>query len=83
MKNLKNKLIGTLGIAVMAMAMFFSTNVANSSNGELDLASLLEVNTANAECNGATFDAYCYTGSVCVLICQGQTTNGYGWSNTP
>jgi hypothetical protein len=47
------KLIGILGVAVIAMAMFFSTNSLNNSSGDLDLASLLNMNTANAEA-GAT-----------------------------
>ena len=83
MKNLKKKLIKTLGIAVMAMAMFFSTNAVNSSNGDLDLASLLGVNTANAECNDATFNAYCYDGSSCILGCNGEWWVQPGKSNTP
>ncbi len=49
MKNLKKKIITSLGIAVMAMSMFFSTNSINSSNGKLNLANLIAVNTANAE----------------------------------
>ena len=44
------KLIGIVGIAVIAMAMFFNTNALNSSNGDFDLASLLNMNSANAEC---------------------------------
>lgn len=43
------KLIGILGVAVIAMAMFLNTNNMNSSNGDLDLANLLTMNTANAE----------------------------------
>ena len=43
------KLTGTLSVVVIAMVMFFSTNSINSSNGDLDLASLIAINTANAE----------------------------------
>ena len=46
------KLIGMVGIAVMAMAMFFSTNAMDSSNSNLDLASIINMNTANAEEGG-------------------------------
>ena len=81
--NLKKKIMTSLGIAVMVMAMFFSTNAISNSNGNLDLASLLNMNTANAECNSATFDYYCYQGFACILICDGDTTVGMGWSNTP
>ena len=73
----------SLGTAVIAMAMFFGTNTVNSSNGDLDLASLLEVNTANAECDRATLDSYCYWGNLCIIICNGTTMYGIGWSNTP
>ncbi|QTD37919.1 hypothetical protein JL193_01005 [Polaribacter batillariae] len=41
------KLIGILGVAAIAMAMFFSANTNNVDNS--DLASLFAVNTANAE----------------------------------
>lgn len=78
------KTIGIIGTAVIAMVMFFNTNMINSSNGDLDLASLLEVNTANAECDGFdVLDAYCYRGDTCVIICNGRQINGSGWSNTP
>ncbi|WP_434035524.1 hypothetical protein [Formosa sp. 4Alg 33] len=43
------KIIGFLGVAVIAMTMFFSTNTINSSTGDFDLASLININTANAE----------------------------------
>ena len=50
------KIIGILGVAVFAMAMFFSTNATSSSDGNLNLASLITLNTANAEsCIGANF----------------------------
>ena len=77
------KIIGIIGTAVIAMAMFFSANTVNSSNGDLDLASLLEVNTANAECDWSTCDSYCYLGLVCFITCNGTNIACYGWSNTP
>lgn len=62
------KLTGILGVAVFAMAMFFSINTMNSANGDLDLASLLTINKANAEdgCNDCEYfcvdadDQSCY-----------------------
>jgi hypothetical protein len=46
--NLKKKIITSLGVAVMAMAMFFNTtNVSN--NSDLELRDLIGMNTANAE----------------------------------
>ena len=67
MKNLKKKILLCSGAAIMATAMFFSVNTANAQSG----------------CNSATCNAYCYEGNVCVLICNGVTTNCYGKSNTP
>ena len=43
------KTIGILGVAVMAIAMFFNTNITNNANGDFDLASIVNINTANAE----------------------------------
>ena len=43
------KIIGILGVAVIAMAIFFNTNSMDSSNGNLDLATLITMNEANAE----------------------------------
>ncbi len=94
--TLKKKVITSLGIAVMAMAMFFSTNVVNSSNGDLDLSNLLNLNTANAEegswvgycrCHN---DGVCYKGSMfsfrkkCALLDPGgwQECSDYS-SNCP
>jgi len=42
------KILGVLGVAVIAVAMFFSANANTSS--DLDLASLISLNSANAEC---------------------------------
>lgn len=44
------KLIGIVGIAVMAMAMFFSTNTNHTDN--VNLSSLIAINIANAESSG-------------------------------
>lgn len=43
------KIIGILGVAMIAAAMFLNTNTNNTGNN-VDLASLLSINTANAEC---------------------------------
>lgn len=43
------KIIGILGVAMIAAAMFLNTNTNNAGNN-VDLASLLSINTANAEC---------------------------------
>lgn len=48
------QIIGILGIGVIVMALFFNTNKMNSSNGDLDLASLIALNTANAEEGGSS-----------------------------
>ncbi|NMH89990.1 hypothetical protein [Flavivirga algicola] len=76
------KIIGIIGTVAIAIAMFFSANTINSSNGNLDLASLLEVNTANAECDWSTCDNYCYSGNQCFLWCNGWYIPCFGYSNT-
>lgn len=43
------KLLGVLGIAVVAMTMFFNTNSLSNSTGDFDLTTLLTKNTAFAE----------------------------------
>lgn len=55
------KLIGIIGVVAIAMTIFFNTNSLNSSTENLDLASLIAINTANAETvlfgckNGGTY----------------------------
>lgn len=49
------KIIGFLGVAVFALAMFFNTNSNNASNGNFSLSSLLTLNTANAESPDGTY----------------------------
>lgn len=43
------KIIGVLGVVMIAATMFFSANNVNSSNGDLDLANLITMSSANAE----------------------------------
>ena len=43
------KLIGILGVAVLAATMFFSANNVAGSNSDASLASLVGMNSANAE----------------------------------
>jgi hypothetical protein len=69
------KLIGILGVAVIAMAMFFNTNTMNGSNNSFDLASLLTISSANAECDN------CPGGSnICrvQVDCDGSTEHWWG-----
>jgi hypothetical protein len=42
------KIIGILGVAVIATAMFFSANAVSSTN-DTDLSSLIAIDAANAE----------------------------------
>ncbi len=65
------KLIGIVGVAVIAMAMFFSTSALNSSSGDLDLASLLNINTANAE-SGTYKGPLCSNQSGTIYCCKGS-----------
>ena len=49
------KIIGILGIIVIAMAMSFNANAIKSSGTDLNLATLIGINNANAEeCNGGS-----------------------------
>lgn len=43
------KLIGILGVAVIAATMFFSANSVSDNTTDASLASLITMNTANAE----------------------------------
>lgn len=46
------KIIGILGVAVIAATMFFNTNNLCSSSPDLSLVNLIKMNTANAELDG-------------------------------
>lgn len=67
------KIIGVLGITVIAMAMFFNTNVINSSNRDSNLVSLISMNTANAEDSCPCYDTYSLNGSWMITKCNGCT----------
>jgi hypothetical protein len=45
------KIIGILGVAVIAVAMFINSNNIETTNG-FDLASLMSLSSANAESGG-------------------------------
>jgi hypothetical protein len=68
------KTIGVLGVAVIAVTMFFSANVENGSTSDTSLASLLGMNSANAEDGGTVhkcYDAYSLGGTWVVVKCIG------------
>ncbi len=44
------KITRVLGIAIVSIAMFTSTNSINNANTDLSLSDLLNINSANAEC---------------------------------
>ncbi|MBA0883952.1 hypothetical protein [Flavobacterium undicola] len=55
------KIIGVLGVAVIAVAMFFSANAVNSSVADLNLNSLINLNVAHAEGETTpTCDTWCH-----------------------
>ena len=62
------KIIGILGVAVFSMAMFFNVNTLNSSAGDLDLASLISLNTANAEDGGGCAMTQSCNGGMCSVL---------------
>jgi hypothetical protein len=77
------KLIGVIGVVAIAMTMFFSVNTTNALKGDFNLASFLEVNTANAECGSSTCTSYCYPGNQCFIRCNGYFLPCFGTQNTP
>lgn len=66
------KIIGVLGIVMVAMAISFNTDFANSAT--LDLAKLIEINTANAES-----DEECYepTEDNCINLATWEVVGQY------
>ena len=46
------KIIGVLGVAVIAVAMFFSANAVSGNSTNTDLASLMTLNKAHADAEG-------------------------------
>lgn len=48
------KITGFLGVAMIAAAMFFSTNAVSSSNSDTSLASLMSMNVAHADQEGGS-----------------------------
>lgn len=62
------KIIGSLGVVIIAVAMFFNTNVTNNSTEDTSLTSLIGLNSANAEEYGGitigSTDCTC-SGSTC------------------
>ena len=44
------KIIGIIGAVAFVMIMFMTTSAVSNSNGNIDLASLLTTQEANAEC---------------------------------
>ncbi|MFV0505962.1 MAG: hypothetical protein ACK5L5_04520 [Bacteroidales bacterium] len=65
------KIIGILGVFAIAMTMFFSTT---NSSGNTDLASLIAINTANAEsdrnaCDNDPYDQ-CVVHNVTIQDCD-------------
>jgi len=67
------KLIGILGVAVIAATMFFSANNVSGSSSDISLASLMSMNNANAQSEIAGAPGTCSTwctkasGYTCVI----------------
>jgi len=69
-------IIGILGVAMIAATMFFSANNVNVSSSDASLASLMGMNTANAE----TSYIVCHLVSrdLCGIINNSTWVIGYG-----
>jgi len=69
------------------MAMLMSTNAMKSSNSNMDLASLLTLNTASAECEDESvlYDCLRNPGYVCIFMnptdpdLDCETPEGWAW----
>lgn len=69
------KLTGIIGVTVVAIAIFFNTSSAEISNNNYDLASIIKMDTANAECGAAPpCSRVCYQNVMfyCYLTCELQ-----------
>ena len=64
------KIIGILGVAVIAATMFFSANNVAGSGSDASLASVVGMNSANAEVVCSV-----KSGSTVILSCSTATTN--------
>lgn len=77
------KIIGILGVAVIAATMFFSANAVNGSANDTSLAGLIAMNTANAEggtdvpgCDYTGYSSdYCHWSGYAVQNCNTSTTD--------
>ncbi|QTD38777.1 hypothetical protein JL193_05790 [Polaribacter batillariae] len=81
---MKSKILTSLGIAVIAMALFLNTNSINDNKSNLDLASFISLNTANAEGGySCTVTSTCFMGFGTVsgsVSCSGSTcSRGSEW----
>jgi hypothetical protein len=77
------KIIGIIGVVVIAMTMFFNTNSVNGNTNEgVELASFFKLNTANAECAPRpSCSSVCGYTSIfyCTLTCE---DNSYRCDNS-
>ncbi|MCF8716348.1 hypothetical protein JM658_16075 [Joostella atrarenae] len=61
------KLLGTVGVLTLSMGIYLATNTqVSASSNDLDLTSLVRLNTANAECPSPTP----YGGGKCLTLSQ-------------
>jgi len=77
---MKKKILGAAGIVAIATVAFFATQ-SKASNNDVDLTSLLKINTASAECSSS----HGFGGGKCLTlsqICVGDPGNNqcdFGW----
>lgn len=62
------KIIGILGIAVIAVAMFFSVNKLRNSSADSSLDNLISMNKANAEEGDICITCGYVSTDVCITI---------------
>lgn len=77
---MKKKILGAAGVAAIAAIVFFASK-ANANNKNIDLSSLVKINTASAECSSS----HGFGGGKCLTlsqICVGDPGNSecdFGW----
>lgn len=62
---MKKKIFSVAGVAAIAAVVFFASN-SNANNNNIDLKSLVKINTASAECQSS----HGFGGGKCLSLAQ-------------
>jgi hypothetical protein len=61
------KIIGSLGVVVIAAVMFFSANNLTESSSDISLAELITFNVENANSEGGSVTCHLVSADLCIL----------------